>query len=204
VLPIVAAVLLALAAGVGVSIAASSGGDDVDASATSASASPPSTGPTATVDEATTTSARPSTTTPPVTTSPTRPGEVFSGDTRLRDAPSLAANPIRHIQGRNGSGLEVLEEASATQPWYRVRIDGAEGYIFAAFVLPPAPGLCVAVTSGSPPDVYDANGALVQAEKSGEKVLISGPEDGAGYPVVLPGGQRGYVHPSSVGTPICG
>jgi hypothetical protein len=157
----------------------------------------------------TTTDAAPTLTTtpPPTIETRARPARLWAGEAVLRDAPTLMGGELARFRGRDGMALEVLEEATRASGWYRVRIpsSGQEGYLFGAFVLEPAPGLCVAVTLEGNAALYGEDDGLIGAEGSGTKVLVV---DGAGptmrWEVVLPGGQRAWVYPSDFGDVRCG
>jgi len=211
VLPALAAVLLAVVVGVGAAVMAG-GGDSEESTDGGGTTAPVTTAPVTTApvagqgDEESDTgaSADASTTTAATTTMPpARPGELFAGDAKVRDAPALAGVELLRITGESGLPLEIVEEATLERPWYRVRVRGVEGYVFGAFVLRPAPGLCVAAGNGTPP-VYDTFGTPLPDEKSGDKVLITGPAQNGSHPVVLPGGARGFVSTGDVGPPQCG
>lgn len=145
-------------------------------------------------ESTTTEDRRPSTTRRQTTTTtePTRSGTLFSGDAKVRSAPSLGATDVARLSGQQGASLEIL--GPPTRGWYQVRIGAVEGYLFGAFVLPPAPGYCVGTSVGAEPTVVDDSGSVLTDEKTGNKVLMtaSQPTDGW-WPVVLPGGRTGFV-----------
>ncbi|MCU1371015.1 MAG: hypothetical protein JWO77_2209 [Ilumatobacteraceae bacterium] len=142
------------------------------------------------------------TTTVPAET--TRSARLFAGDAKLRSAPSLTASDVARFTGRDGAALEVIGEPTP-EGWYHVRIDGQEGYLFGVFVLPPAPGFCVATSVDGVPPVWDDHGEPIPDEKSGNKVLItSSVPDSGGWSVVLPGGRSGHVLAGDLTQPVCG
>lgn len=129
----------------------------------------------------------------PPTASILRTARLDAGEAVLRTGPSLGAGEVVRLSDRTAGPLEVLDEATQSSGWYRVRVDGREGWVFGAFVDPPGPGLCVA-TYRNVPDVSDISGNEVTAEKSGTKVLVIGNDGSEGYHVLLPGGQTGWVY----------
>jgi hypothetical protein len=124
---------------------------------------------------------------------------LFSTDAKVRSAPALDAPEAGRFTDQEGMGFDVLAEADPNG-WYRVRIDGTEGYMFGSFVLPPSPGYCVAESyadDGAP--MFDGGGTPLAGEKTGNRILIEQLFSGDGrYGVLLPGGQRGYVWDTDV------
>lgn len=202
---IAAAVVLFLAVAGGVAWWTSSGGEDDPIE--------PDLAAEVTLPESETVATEPpeepvTTTAPPETTSTApdavRPGRLFSGGAKLRAEPRVNAGDLGKISGREGAALEVIGSPTA-DGWYKVRIDGVEGYLFGAFVLPPAPGFCVGTSVGKEPVVRDDTGQELFDEKMGNKVLTTATTPGgAGWPVVLPGGRRGYVPAGDLTVRECG
>ena len=133
-----------------------------------------------------------------------RPVEIQAGVAVIREAPGLDGEKVRSVDESAADGLEVLEELPEGGGWYRVRIDGDEGYMFGAFVLPPTAGHCVGRTEGKP-DVVDAEGTTVEAPPAGTRLLMTAtePVDGQ-WPVLLPDGSAGFVAVDGVKVADCG
>jgi hypothetical protein len=149
------------------------------------------------------TSRVPTTTRPPSTTTMVRrTATLHAGEAVIREAPDLYSRELARFRDREGMSFEVLEEADA-DGWYRVRIDGTEGYLFGAFVLPPTRGYCVATGRGGAPRYYDEFDGTITEETSGNRVLITSPGATGDVPVVLPGGRRGYVWSGDIDVVAC-
>lgn len=141
---------------------------------------------------------------PTTTTELERSATLFSGDAKVRSAPSLGASDLGRVSGRQGASLDVLGEPTA-EGWYEIRIDGLHGYLFGAFVVPPARGYCVGISAGATPYVVDGAGNAIPDEKSGNKVLMTASAPSGGFwPVVLPGGSRGFVSEGELRVEACG
>lgn len=122
---------------------------------------------------------------------------------KVRTEPRLDAGVAREMNAE-GMGFDVLEEATS-DGWYRVNVEGTEGYLFGAFVSPPSPGFCVGTSHGAKPRLYDEFGSTIGGELSGNKVLMTATEPTSnGWPVVMPAGQTGYVSVDDVSVDSCG
>jgi len=134
----------------------------------------------------------------------TRTAQLFSSYAKIRTEPRLASAPAGEFSHRENMSIDVIGEPTA-DGWYKVTIEGKTGYLFGAFVRPPAAGFCVTTSIAATPTVYDDSGYAISDEKSGNKVLITASTpDYDGWPVVLPGGRRGHVPTSDVNEPECG
>ena len=153
-------------------------------------------------DRTTTTEEAPTlTTTPPPTLAEAgRSARLWAGEAVLRDQPDLTGAELARFRDSDGLELEILDEASPTTAWYRVRVPSTdqEGYLFGAFVLDPAPGLCVAVTwDGEPADAYRDDGSTIAAQSGTKVLVVDGAQSSDRWAVVLPDGQRGWVDPGN-------
>ncbi|MCB1038730.1 MAG: SH3 domain-containing protein [Acidimicrobiales bacterium] len=211
-----AAILVVLVAIVGIAVV-SSGGSSDDRSDTTITTPDDDAAPDADSNESydeqgttyddeydETTTTRATTTSETTTTPATRSATLFSGDAKVRSAPNLYASDVTRITGHENDPIDVIGEPTA-DGWYHVDYQGWDGYLFGAFVIPPAPGWCVGTSVGPTPYVTDATGGEITDEKSGNKVLMSAtaPTNGR-WPVVLPGGARGFVSDYDIELRSCG
>ncbi len=149
---------------------------------------------TTTVAVTTTTSADAGTT----TTAPAERQVTLLVDVaKLRSAPRLNAAEVDTITNLGGSTIVVLGEP--VDGWYEVKIGTKQGWMFGAFILPPAAGLTVLQTvSGAPVALLNSSGqALGVASASGSYALATS-TSGDLWPVILPEGGTGYVSASTM------
>ena len=161
---------------------------------------------------AVTTTAAPDLTTAPTTTEETttttttasQTAHVFGDSARLRPSTDPLGT-TKLVSLTINTELTILDGPDA-DGWYHVQALGQTGYLFGAFVMPPAPGWCVATSYAPKPTYHDENFTeIVRTVNAGNKALLtSGIPGPAGYPAVLPDHQRGYVSQSEVQIVDCG
>lgn len=178
---------------------AATGGDVMDSEELSTATSAPTVpAPTVVSTVATTsTTDAPTTTLTPTTAGP-RPGTLYSTFATIRREPILTdATEITVIEDRRGSALDILE--GPERGWYRVRIDGIEGWLWGSFVLPPDPGHLVAETlSGDRAVLRDSAGfPLPRQNESGDTVLVVD-DSGPLWEVLLADGASAFVQPAEM------
>ncbi len=149
---------------------------------------------TTTTTVATTTTGDATTTTEP---SAERQVTLLVDVAKLRSGPRLNATEVDTITDLGGSTIVVLGEP--VDGWYEVKIGTKQGWMFGAFILPPASGLTVLQTvSGAPVALLNSSGqALGVTSASGSYALATG-TSGELWPVILPEGGTGYVSASAM------
>ncbi|MEQ8842245.1 MAG: SH3 domain-containing protein [Acidimicrobiales bacterium] len=174
-------------------------GDSDSDAASDVESSPVATNPLA---PATTTTVRASTTTlPPVTTTNSGPPErvvtLLVDVAKLRAEPRLDAAEIDSITDLAGASIVVVGEPS--NGWYRVRIGFQEGWMFGAFILPPADGLIVLQTRSTDPVILrDSAGVEMDLVNASGSYALATSTSGNLWPVVLPEGWTAYVQGSEM------
>ncbi len=170
------------------------------AATTTTSATDPATTTTTTTDGGTS-STVPGSTAP--TTTSAAPAErsvtLLVDVAKLRSAPRLNASEVDTIT--NLAGTTIVAVGEPTNGWYEVRINSKQGWMFGAFIVPPAEGFTVLQTrSGSPVTLLDSNGqALGVASASGSYALATD-TTGDLWTVILPEGGTAYVDPADMKT----
>lgn len=196
VLLIAGAVVVLVLVGIGLGVVLAGGSDDGTTSNEAARAEPTI---ASTSVAPSTVSLTPSTvpTTAASTTSPgsptPRPGQLYSTYATLRSTRSLdPATEITVVEDRMGARLAILE--GPVDGWYRVSVDGIEGWVFGCFVLPSAPGQQVAETrDGERAVLRDPSGFVVPDQNpSGDAVLVIDSASSL-WEVLLPDGRIAYV-----------
>lgn len=135
-----------------------------------------------------------------------RSATLYSGDAKIRSSPDLGGAEVARISGRDRAPMEVIGDMD-DNGWYRVRIDDSEGYLFGAFVLPPAYGSCVGqLSAGSVISLDDGTMVGSDENPSGSKILMSGePEIDSGLAaVLLADGRYGTVDDGTYSIEDCG
>lgn len=205
-LPVVSIVAVVVVGGA-VGLAVAQGGvDDSSDSATPTDADE-SSGPTEDPDEAANDSADADsgdlgepppaeTTDAPETAQPAvRSGTLFSNRARLRTGPNIV-NPIVTTLTRDRGALQILGEPR--DGWYEILMDGARGWIFGAFVLPPPADHRILVARSGTIVLRNASGApLGITNESGPKALATG-SAGNLWQVILPDGTTAHVRRGEV------
>ena len=89
--------------------------------------------------------------------------------------------------------ITILEHTA--DGWYRINIDGIEGWMFGAFVLPPADGFQVGETrSGQPALLRDANGNPTGRENESANAVLITDSTGGLWEILLPDGGTAWVN----------
>jgi len=150
---------------------------------------------TTTVEATTTTSAAISTTTAPAERQVTLLVDVA----KLRAGPRLTAAEVDTITDLGGTTIVALGEP--VDGWYEVRIGTQQGWIFGAFILPPADGLTVVQTrSGVPVTLLNVSGQALGVENAAGSYALATSTSGDLWPVILPEGGVGYVNAADMKT----
>ena len=112
---------------------------------------------------------------------------------KLRAGPRLNAAEVDTIADLGGTSIVVLGEP--VDGWYEVRIGTKQGWMFGAFILPPADGLTVLQTrSGAPVTLLDASGQASGVASASGSYALATSTAGELWPVILPEGGTGYVN----------
>lgn len=138
----------------------------------------------------------------PEPTDPVRVATLFDDNATLRTTPQITeSNIVGRIQDQEGAAVEVL--GGGQDGWYEIRAaNGAEGWIWGAFLLPGVDDLLPALTGdGQEPTLRDQFGTPLGIENpSGDKVLTMD-RRGDLWMVLLPDATVAYVEPGEVRLP---
>lgn len=186
-----AVVLGGIVAGVALALLINRGSDEGDAVLTSpisAAATSTSTSPPPPPTSSAPTPAAP-------TTQAARPGQLHSTYATLRSGPTLHdSTEITIIEDREDDPLTIVEGPNP-DGWYLVEMDGMQGWIFGAFVLPPAANHHAGETlDGSRAVLRSESGEPLGLENpSGNAVLVVGSTGEPYWKVQLPDGTTAWV-----------
>jgi hypothetical protein len=120
--------------------------------------------------------------------------EIIVDGATLRSGPSRTMNAITYLS--KGQKIEVI--GKETDGWYKVRVDGKQGYVYGELIdyiraKTPARSTRNSATIVRPFNIHDANHKPITPLKVGEHVTVIGGLEGSRYKIRLPNGMTGYV-----------
>lgn len=111
---------------------------------------------------------------------------------KVRRGPSTGYRTITEIP--KGASLEVIGKQDG---WYKVRVNGKEGFVYGAFVNCKTADAYTTATVRSGKSIKDSNNRTVSRAHTGDKLVIIGGGSGAGnddrYKVQLSDGRVGFL-----------
>lgn len=111
---------------------------------------------------------------------------------KVRRGPSTGYRTITEIP--KGANVEVIGKQDG---WYKVRVNGKEGFVYGAFVNCKTPDAYTTATVRSGKSIKDSNNHTVSRAHTGDKLVIIGGGSGGGnndrYKVQLSDGRVGFV-----------
>jgi len=113
---------------------------------------------------------------------------LTAGAVNLRSAPSTSAKPVTSIG--KGAAVEIVGKQSG---WYKVRYQGAEGYVYAGLVDYKKPDAYTTATLTRTEPVTDAHKKPLGKPAVGDRLVILGGLENNKYKVQLANGKTGYV-----------
>lgn len=118
---------------------------------------------------------------------------------KVRRGPSTGYRTITEIP--KGANVEVIGKQDG---WYKVRVNGKEGFVYGAFVNCKTADAYATATVRSGKSIKDSNNHTVSRAHAGDKLVILGGGTSERYKVQLTDGRIGYVDKDALdvaGTP---
>ncbi len=124
---------------------------------------------------------------------------LYGNQVSLRTEPVMSDATFIASVGNAAKNTPITILEHTADGWYRINIDGLEGWMFGSFVLPPADGFQVGETrSGQPAVLRDADGNPTgEHNESANAVLITN-STGDLWKLMLPDGRTGWVNGADI------
>ena len=124
---------------------------------------------------------------------------LYGNQVSLRTEPVMSDATFIASVGNAAKNTPITILEHTADGWYRINIDGLDGWMFGSFVLPPADGFQVGETrSGQPAVLRDASGNPTgEKNESANAVLITN-STGDLWELMLPDGRTGWVNGADI------